>query len=110
MDTQFDLKSVVGFLEGNGFRVKEARERFWSGFRSLPEIEVKIARKDETPVCLREVMGFMEAGGFNVLRIKEIYRWDGEKQPYSVELTIRELFPASQAHSLPDSDQAERGC
>jgi hypothetical protein len=43
----FNLKSVVDFLEENGFCVFEAREYAFDKFISRREIGIKIARKGE---------------------------------------------------------------
>jgi hypothetical protein len=114
-DGRFYLKSMVNFLEENGYRVREACYRPPDGRWYLhPEIKVEISRKEEKALYLHDAVNALAdiglAEGFTVIAAKEVYPHDTHSCPVAVWMRLKALCPASQEPSTPDHGQAERGC
>jgi DUF1009 family protein len=71
-----NIKSLVEFLEKNGYHVMEARENPVSPWYPGLPIDVKISRENKEPLCLYDVVRFMDASGFTVMAANELYQTD----------------------------------
>jgi DUF1009 family protein len=89
----FNLKSVVDFLEENGFHVIEARENFSNNRNPKHSIVVEICvpRRKKT-FLLRGAVDFITTSGLSVIHAVEYYR--GKKFPVSIGLEISTVYPA----------------
>jgi hypothetical protein len=83
MTKQYNLKSIVDFLEANGYHVRKAYEKY-SDTRYFHEhyTELDISKRtQETPLAVKGVLDFMTANGFTVAFAEEVYK-DGPNPAY----------------------------
>jgi hypothetical protein len=101
---EFTLKSIVDFLEENGYHVRQIHERVGNWY-PIPSIEVEVSRKSGPPCTLYDVACFLDASGFPITQMQEKYL--GE-HCVAVWVLIKKSYIASQAPVLPSQDQADR--
>jgi hypothetical protein len=85
---EFNLKSVVDFLELSGFRVREAREEYAGRISLCHAIGVEISPKDPAAeFTLQSVLRFFDGNGFAVMSAREIEK-NEPIDPLSVSASV----------------------